>query len=327
MYTFIIFIVLITVYTLCHYQRLDVKIATLSKERTHNMKGILALLVILAHLTVNFKSIPYFGTFTPFGAVVVGVFFLMSGYGLSYSFDKKGDGYLKGFFKKRVSKLIYPYIIVIIAWNLEQLFVYPDRNLPYTWLLMLNGNLEGFLPHSWFVIAIIVFYFVYYVSFKYLKQNIRLLFIFLFLAAYFYFMRFVLHWGINWYITSYMFFLGFIYYKYEEHIKRCNVFVWLAATFVMSLAITGACDYTDMLFNGAFSLAFVCFITICETRNRVLHFLGTISYELYIVQALPQYALQNIEMPQYLTVIIIVVLDIVLAYGLHRIVTYKRATC
>lgn len=326
MYTFIIFIILLAVYTLCHYRRLDVQISTLSKERTHNMKGVLALLVILAHLTVNFKSIPNFGIFTPFGTVVVGVFFLMSGYGLSYSFDKKGDEYLKGFFKRRLSKLIVPYILVIIAWNIEQLFIYPDRNLPETWLLMLHGNPEGFLPHSWFVIAIIVFYLVYYVSFKYL-QNKRLTVIFLFLAAYFCFMRFVVHWGINWYISSYMFFLGFIYYKYEKRIKKCNVFIWLSCTFVMSLAITGACDYTDMIFNGAFSLAFVCGITIFETKNRVLHFLGTISYELYIVQAIPQYALQNVEMPQFLTVMIIVLLDIVLAYGLHRIVTYKRATC
>ncbi len=327
MYTFLIFLVIVALYVLCHYRTLDVKLSELSKEKTHNMKGVLALLVILAHLTVNFKSIPYFGCFTPFGAAVVGIFFLMSGYGLSYSFDKKGNDYLNGFFKKRLSKLIYPYIIVIFAWNIEQLFVYPERNMLEMWHLMFNGITDGILPHSWFVIAIIVFYIVYYFSFKYFKQNVRLIVIFLFLAAYFPLMRFILYWGINWYITSYMFFLGFVYYKYEEQIKKCNVFVWLAATFVMSLAITGACDYTDMIFNGAFSLAFICGITIFETKSRVLHFLGSISYELYIVQALPQYALLNLEIPQWLTVVIIVLLDIVLAYGLHRIVAYKRVTC
>lgn len=40
----------------------------------------------------------------PIGAMVVGVFFMMSGYGLSYSYCKKGNYYLDGFLKKRTGK-------------------------------------------------------------------------------------------------------------------------------------------------------------------------------------------------------------------------------
>ena len=142
-------------------------------------------------------------------------------------------------------------------------------------------------------------------------------------VLYFVLLRFVFHVNSLWYWTAYLFILGFLYYKYEERIKRCNLFLWLAAMFVISLAIKGGCLWTDMIFIGAFTGALIGGITVFDAKSKVLTFLGSFSYELYIVQCIPQFALQNSNMHPLLTATLMLSMDLVLGYGLHRLVTYK----
>lgn len=61
------------------------------------------------------------------GEMAVSVFFLMSGYGLALSYAKKGDAYLNGFIKKRLWKLLLPFIITVVVWNVEELIILKFR--------------------------------------------------------------------------------------------------------------------------------------------------------------------------------------------------------
>ena len=62
------------------------------------LKGILAVLIVLHHLTYEIKS-PLLQPFHSWGAPIVSVFFFISGYGLMTSYKNKGKHYLSGFIK------------------------------------------------------------------------------------------------------------------------------------------------------------------------------------------------------------------------------------
>lgn len=74
-----------------------------SKHTTNNLKAVAIILVILGHLGFINKS----------GEWGVGIFLLLSGYGLTQSYIKSG---IIGFFKKRLLAVILPYSIVMIIW-------------------------------------------------------------------------------------------------------------------------------------------------------------------------------------------------------------------
>ena len=254
--------------------------------------------------------------------MVVGVFFLMSGYGLECSYRRKGDAYLDGFLRKRVLKLLLPFLVVIIAWNIEELFLHPSDSLAEAWCLAKTGDTNGILPYSWYVIVAMLFYVVWWLSHCWLKSETKrflamMIFWFAWCVA-----TFLLHWGLWWYFTSHMFLVGILYCKTEHIIKRCNVYVWILTMLIF--AALGTIEFyffSAMLFNTAFSLLLVSGITLLDYRSKVLDFLGKISYELYIVQALPLFALKDSGLPPYLIVVLCICIDLVLSYVLHSSVS------
>lgn len=318
MCSFLICLLLIALYTFIHYKSVFVKVDTLDLTKTLSSRGVLALLVILHHLSYRVNYPPQL-LFVPLGAMVVGVFFLMSGYGLEYSFRKKGDGYLDGFLKKKVLKLLLPYMVVVIAWNVEELFLYPEQSLVDAWQMIKIGDTNGILPYCWYVIVAMLFYVVFWLSHILFQSEVkRFLAIVLFwltwcVTTYF------LQWGICWHFTSHMFLVGIVYCKAEHFIKRTNIYVWMIV--MLLLAVLGTTIefyfFSTMLFNTAFSLLFVSGITLLDYRSKLLNFLGKISYELYIVQALPLFALKDGGGSPILIVVLCVCIDLMVAYMLH----------
>ena len=83
----------------------------LSVETTRAIKGICAVLILLSHLCTYLAD--YFTSLFLFkfiGAMAVGGFFFVSGYGLQYGIMNK-ENYLKGFLKKRSTVLHNQHIL------------------------------------------------------------------------------------------------------------------------------------------------------------------------------------------------------------------------
>ena len=74
----------------------------LSVEYTTNFRGIAAIGVILHHMSERINAGVFFSKLSMIGYLLVTLFFFLSGYGLLVQYQKKKDGYLKGFLKKRV---------------------------------------------------------------------------------------------------------------------------------------------------------------------------------------------------------------------------------
>ena len=85
----------------------------LDKYNSNKIKGLLALLIIIHHLSIYIKDTILLKVFTIVGAIAVSAFFFYSGYGLMTSYLKK-ENYLKDFLNKRIMKIVIPYIIAII---------------------------------------------------------------------------------------------------------------------------------------------------------------------------------------------------------------------
>lgn len=77
------------------------------KYHTTVIKGIAMLCIMLSHIT-NAWGVRYF---TPLGGIGVAAFLMVSGYGLAKSFEKNG---LKDFWKKRIVHSYIPYFIINI---------------------------------------------------------------------------------------------------------------------------------------------------------------------------------------------------------------------
>lgn len=96
----------------------------LERNSNQSFRGILALLIVFAHVSHDY-SFPLSPEGKPYGITVVGLFFFFSGYGLMKQYAIKGNVYCNGFLIKRTKKLLPSFLIIsvlsILAENLTGL--------------------------------------------------------------------------------------------------------------------------------------------------------------------------------------------------------------
>lgn len=80
-----------------------------SKDYSTVIKGLCCVIVVFVHVPDGFKNTVQ-DLIGSFAYICVTIFFMLSAYGLRYSFENK-EGYSKTFFKNRVLVLLVPYII------------------------------------------------------------------------------------------------------------------------------------------------------------------------------------------------------------------------
>ncbi|MCM1140009.1 MAG: acyltransferase family protein [Muribaculum sp.] len=250
------------------------------------IKGILAILIITHHVSFRYLNHPIIGQFNCFGTIVVAIFFFLSGYGLTKSLSNKGIGYIDNFLPQRLQKLLPSFMLATILWILYELS--SNKDLDWFATRMINGNPP--LPTSWFVLAIIYFYFAFYISCKFGKsilwQNMLMAFMTL---SYCFIIRGIFHWGGWWINAAFAFNVGMLISSYE-----CNILIRLIKIrdayiiAILSLALIS-------MVTLYLSLSFVYNLTICvlvwlilaisdNFNYSIFHFLGKYSYEIYLVQ-------------------------------------------
>ncbi len=147
-------------------------VGNFSKEATLPLRGVLALLIVLHHLSQSLtwmipedSLINYLCDFCGWGEPVVSVFFFMSGYGIIKSYQKKGKSYLDGFLKGRLGNLLIPFIICCACY-------FPFSNYTFSSIISLETWRCDcpFLPSSWFVVAILIQYLFFYLSARLLSE-------------------------------------------------------------------------------------------------------------------------------------------------------------
>lgn len=122
-------------------------IITLSKEQTTRLKGIAIIIVMCAHIGL-LKN----------GTGGVALFLFLSGFGLMKSYDEKG---LKSFWKKKITNVYFPYIIVAIL----QLLIYRITD-PKKTVITISGLSFGLNvdPTYWYISYLLFWYIAFYIS-------------------------------------------------------------------------------------------------------------------------------------------------------------------
>ena len=185
----------------------------LDKYNSNKIKGLLALLIIIHHLSIYIKDTILLKVFTIVGVIAVSAFFFYSGYGLMISYLKK-ENYLKDFLNKRIMKIVIPYIIAIIFTILAYLLT--GQLTPRK---IFNSLVEGepVVRFSWYVLAIIILYVVFYLSAKFLKRK-KMINIAVFGGTILYciVVNNILGFN-NWWVNScFAFFIGIYWASYKE---------------------------------------------------------------------------------------------------------------
>lgn len=267
---------------------------TFSKEKLVPLKAALALMIVADHLAL-FYGVDALHPLIALGAPIVSIFFFISGYGLQSSWQKKGDAYLKGFFSRRILKVLLPWLLATLLYGLVQWLS------PQQWI---DGIKQTFthgipiLPFSWYVLEILFFYLAFYCAYRFFpgiwKGIVLLALVILFML-----LTMRLQYGQGWWVSSLAFPAGIAFACYEKKwmalCERHPASYWLA---LFGLACLFCLSFMagKRLSAFVFPVSHVCIgLTVAlvterlpleKLKTKIISFISSISYEIYLCQGI-----------------------------------------
>lgn len=182
----------------------------ISKEDTQFLKGLAILMVIVEHL----GQVLHIAALNPLGPIGVCLFLFISGYGLSYSYEKNGRN---GYLKKRVLKVYVPYLVSVIIFSVWSLCIGNTLSIrkffDYTMLIDLPQG-------SFWYLRLLFYWYIVFFLLTFLFKNQRVLIIALCIAS----ISIIIYSGFNrlyvWQFASFP--AGIIAYKNKQLICTCT---------------------------------------------------------------------------------------------------------
>ncbi|MBQ6907011.1 MAG: acyltransferase [Clostridia bacterium] len=276
-----------------------------SVSETRALKGLCAIFVVFHHLCTYMADFyPSFYAFKYIGFLMVGGFFMISGYGLTYGIINKLD-YLKGFFKKRMVSVIIPFYIINIFYIFANHYT---KTLTYKYIIS-----SVFGLNMWYVFTIMVMYTGFYFCFKFfdIKKGTIIItaYTFLYIAVMLVLFRIFKFdmFGYWWYNSVICFPLGILYcvYKsYADNFFKKHYHYLLAAAFAVTACLyIFICNnfneniltvlFAEIICSAAFALFTVLLSFKLQIGNKVLNICGDLSLELYLSHALFIFAFKS----------------------------------
>ena len=181
------------------------------------VRGFAAIMIVFYHVSLNVPESQFLNLFNGTGPLMVSIFFFMSGYGLMLSYINKGEHYLHGFLGHRFARLLPPFLIAAIGYEIYK-STFPNHSTLDSLMSIVHGGTV--LPDSWFIITIIVYYLLFYVVARLLRNPVRIV-IGLWMTSFAYIaLLYYLGWGSYWYNTVCVFNFGTTYVLLENKIKK-----------------------------------------------------------------------------------------------------------
>lgn len=288
------------------------------------VRALLAILIVLSHF--SFFGVAELRFLRFLAPVCVSIFLFISGYGLMVSFQKKGKDYLQTFLQRRILKIALPAIAVSIIHLLlcgnGEISLLERIRLVFT-----KGS--TLLPHYWFVWVILYEYLVFWFSFKILPGKYPPYSI-LFCTVSFTILTILAGFDRCWWICSLSFPTGLLFATYESTIfsfcSKREGHYWLvlglsglisAGLHYIGNPICLTCCY---IFIPVMAALVIARIPLDASRLPVLKWIGTISYELYLIHITIMSFLRGTLVyisSDALYIAAVLCLSICFAYGIH----------
>ena len=257
-------------------------------DTTGCMRGLWSVVILLVHTPADYQNTiqDIIGSFAYIG---VTFFFMTSGYGLMLGAQRNSQSVTRGFWKRRLPKLLVPMLIVNVLRTLAVLFA--DNEFNPLELVSITG----------FVRQILFFYLVFWAVFKFLPNKMPIdIKCSIICGVIVVFSIFIYLLGENslfgWPVESLGFMYGILLAVNKDRFIRLAKNRWLLKCFFtccISLAFGVAyLMFKNVAFIGDYAakiilgFAITLFILLLNTKlkfgNSVSRFLGNISYEFYL---------------------------------------------
>lgn len=270
--------------------RSEIKTPLLSLKESNIFKGIAAWMVIFTHYTTYLsREGVNLGIVSPFmrlGSLGVGIFFFLSGYGLSVTSRKKEKLGL-AFLKKRFINVYVPYVIM-------QVIAYVLLGKSYTGIELVLYVL-GIIEPKWFVIIILLMYLCFwgidYIGLNRYRERISFIFS-IALSVILYILGFEEYW----YATNILFVVGLLVGKYEKkvadfinlHYGICVMFSIISFGTSIGVYSFGTTDLAVLGKTAAsIFLVFICVEIVIKLKlnSAIMQWCGKMSLYLYLVHS------------------------------------------
>jgi peptidoglycan/LPS O-acetylase OafA/YrhL len=242
--------------------------------------------------------------FTTLGGEFVVLFFVLSGYSIAYSL-RNNSKIIGSFYKKRFIRL-YPPLILALFWaffvfwiisifmpelNNGSLSVFDSWKSTFLNFIYLSNG--AYIPQFWSFVHEVIFYIL--APFLFLRKNYYYVF-----SLIFYLTGWILKWNglieqtiLSKYIFEYNFYFAigvFLFNNYHiisEKIFHKKIIVLIISLLMMSLMVAIKFIIVDsnritFLISSLFSVYLIVNFQANNIKNKLLLFIGTMSYTLYI---------------------------------------------
>lgn len=311
-----------------------------AKEKMAPLKAALALMIVADHMAL-FYGVDALRPFIALGAPIVSVFFFISGFGLQSSYMQKGDSYLKGFFSRRIWKVLLPWLLATLLYGLL-MWLSPRQWMDWTIRTFTQGN--PILPFSWYVLEILFFYMAFYCSYRFFPGIWKGI-VLLGLVLLFMLLTLLLHYGQGWWVSSLAFPSGIAFACYEKKVtalfERHPIYYWLSLFGLAGLFCLGFIA-GKRISAFAFTVSHICIglmvallterLPLERLNLKIVSFISLISYEIYLCQGIAMALLRGRweVTSDILFVTLVYIVTIALAWAIHLLsglITKKRTVC
>lgn len=312
---------------------------TFNKDFTVPLRGLAALLVVTGHLE-NYLNSGGLGNITllhilHWSTPAVSVFFFMSGYGLYKKQLRTPITSIK-WIMPSVAKIFIALFVVCSIY----LVVYYCLDKSGCIHLINNGSGAGrieLLPHSWYMYVQMLFYFFFYISYRYFnKYALWILCVLILLYSVFvWYDKYLQLYFALWTKAIWAFPIGVFVSTYEDRIKHLIKkyfrFVFLSVpcfiilcVIVPKLVQIQHLDYVLKQFIvlnllGLFVYIVFMYLKFPNGIGKLLAYFGVISMEIYLVQGIFQKSLLYFVDNKYIYVAINYILIVLFAIVMHWI--------
>lgn len=273
----------------------------LSVAQTTNIRGLMAVAIVMHHLSEQTKGGFLMPTLVHVGYLIVGVFLFFSGYGLLKQYENKGERYLNSFWLNRIIPLAADYFIITIVYVVGKLILGYQITLSGVLGSFVNGSPVA--TNSWYIIVQLLLYILFYSCFRFCAEEYQAIWGCFWgtvlLVAFFR----KLGYSSIWYISLFPFCTGQLYAHHEEKIKtylsenwtKCFVCVLLLFIFFSELPLLlskmiGGIGFFRQLCRMLSTTVFAVLATLVMYKIRISgefwRRLGSVSLEIYMIHGL-----------------------------------------
>ena len=331
MLIFFILLVAIMAYR-CKIRAVGFDCDYLSVSNTTSVKGIFAVLVMFSHIKGyldfgnGFLDTSYVQITGFLGQTIVALFFFYSGYGIMEGVKKKPK-YFNTFIEGRLVKTLFHFDLAVMLYYLMCVLVI-DYPVPFTRLVGALIGIASIHNSNWFVFCTLILYVFVFFMFRLFKNRhvlailgvVALCFAYIFIAK-----GELSYW---WYDTVLCMPLGLIYSRFKNKIEpvvQKNNLVYFLITAAFCALFVLVSIWFNQRFNLALAILKVIFFVIgwvlismkVTFNNKILNWLGTHSFSIYIIQRIPMTLLKELfdfEWNRYAYTALAFALTFVLSY-------------